>query len=457
MDEPAKEMRSAEKPEDLGINMQADGQRPDMSRETRPNNHKDADSISKSGGIRSWIPKSRRNRWMLLVGLAVAGLAILEVWRYFGVRESTDDAKIDGYIVPVSARIKGTVVAVNVEDNQYVKAGTLLVQMDAADYEIALANTRADLAAAQADADAARTGVPVERVSSTSQVHAAEASLRQAQTGVEAAQTQVESAEASLAAAQARLREAHASYVKAEQDVNRFTMLIVKSEISQQQYDAAVAAAKVAKAVSDSAEAMVKASKDSVDKAQAQLRQAQSIVPKAKAGVQAARTAPQRVAISRAQAEAAEAKVLQAKAAVDQAQLNLRYTSVVAMADGVVSNRTVQLGQVVQPGEVLLAIAPIENLWVTANFKETQLKNVRPGQRAFVSVDALGGCVFLGRVASIAGATSESFSLLPSENATGNFVKVVQRIPVKIIFEKGQDAEHRLRVGMSVEPTIIIN
>jgi membrane fusion protein (multidrug efflux system) len=178
-------------------------------------------------------------------------------------------------------------------------------------------------------------------------------------------------------------------------------------------------------------------------------------VEKAKAEVRNARTAPEHVAISRAQADAAYAKVLQAQAAFDQAQLNLQYTSVTAMVDGVVSNRTVQLGQVVQPGEVLLALAPIENLWVRANFKETQLKNIRAGQRAVISVDALGGRKFTGYVKSLSGATSESFSLLPAENATGNFVKVVQRIPVKILFDKGQDPEHRLRVGMSVVPTIL--
>jgi membrane fusion protein (multidrug efflux system) len=404
---------------------------------------------------RSWLPESRRNRWVLAVILLVAVSATWALWRYFSVRESTDDALIDGYIVPVSARVRGTVTAVKVADYQYVKAGTLLVQLDPTDYRIALANAQADLSAAKANAEAATTGVPVESTSSASRVNAAEASLQLALAGVEAAQIQVGGLQQSLAATRALLDQAEANYAKAEKDKSRLKELIAKDEISSQQYDAAVAAAEATKAVRDSASANVKEAEKSVDVARARLSQAQSSVSGARAEVQNAKTAPQHVAISRAQADAAHAKVLQAQAAVDQAELNLQYTSVTARVDGIVSNRTVQLGQVVQSGEVLLALAPIENLWVRANFKETQLKNIRPGQRVYISVDALGGKTFTGRVETISGATAESFSLLPAENATGNFVKVVQRIPVKIVFDKGQDAEHRLRVGMSVEPTIM--
>jgi membrane fusion protein (multidrug efflux system) len=405
--------------------------------------------------VQSWLPKQRGNRWLLLVGLVIVGVAFFEVWRYFAVRESTDDAQIDGYIVPVSARIGGTVIKVNVADYQYVEAGTLLVQLDPTDYTIALANAQADLSAAEANAEAASTGVPVESVNSSSRVNAAEASLQLARAGVEAAQMQVDSLVHSLAAARALLKEAEANYGKAAKDRDRLKELVVKDEVSRQQYDASTAAAEATRALRDSAHANVKEAEGSIDVAKARLAQAESTVAQATAEVRAARTAPQHVAISRSQANAARARVLQAKAAVDQAKLNLQYTSVVAMVGGVVSNRTVQLGQVIQPGEVLLALAPLENLWVRANFKETQLKSIRPGQRAIISVDALGGKKFAGHVESISGATSESFSLLPAENATGNFVKVVQRIPVKIRFDKGQDPEHRLRVGMSVEPTVM--
>jgi membrane fusion protein (multidrug efflux system) len=423
----------------------------------QPNEKESPSEKPKSWGgkIHAMLPKRSRNRWLLFVVLILVGVSAWKTWQYFEVRESTDDAKIDGYIVPVSARVPGTVVAVKVADYQYANAGTLLVQLDPADYKLALANAQADLSAAKANAEAARTGVPVESISSSSQVTAAEASLQKARAGVEAAQRQVDSLLQSLAAARARLQQAEANYAKAEKDRNRFDELVVKDEISRQQYDAAVTEAKATKALRDSARANVKEAEQSVDVAKALLSQAQSTVEKAKAEVRNARTAPEHVAISRAQADAAYAKVLQAQAAFDQAQLNLQYTSVTAMVDGVVSNRTVQLGQVVQPGEVLLALAPIENLWVRANFKETQLKNIRAGQRAVISVDALGGRKFTGYVKSLSGATSESFSLLPAENATGNFVKVVQRIPVKILFDKGQDPEHRLRVGMSVVPTIL--
>jgi membrane fusion protein (multidrug efflux system) len=422
-----------------------------------PEEKESAQEKTKSLGekVRSHMPKSRRNRWLLLIGLIVAGVAAYEIWHYFSIRESTDDAKIDGYIVPVSARIHGIVEAVNVADYQYVKAGTSLVRLDPADYKLALARAQAELSVAKANAEAARTGIPIESVSTSSRVNAAEASLQLAQAGVMAAQSHVDTLQQSLVAARARLKEAEANYVKAAKDRDRLKELVVKDEVSRQQYDAAVAAAEATRAAQDSAKAGVSEAQNSIEVAKARLSQAQSSVSQAEAEVRSARTAPQHVAVSKAQADAAHARVLQAQAAVNQAQLNLEYTSITAKVDGVVSNRTVQLGQVIQPGEVLLYLAPLENLWVRANFKETQLKNIRPGQRATISVDALGGKTFSGYVESISGATSESFSLLPSENATGNFVKVVQRIPVKIRFDKGQDSQHRLRAGMSVVPTIM--
>jgi membrane fusion protein, multidrug efflux system len=432
-------------------NMQDDDKRPNG-----PNNQKNAAPGSKSwaGKMRSRIPANRRHQSIIVISILIVGLAIWGAWRYFSIRESTDDAKIDGDIVPVASRVTGTVLAVNVKDYQFVKAGTVLVQLDPTDYKVALAHAKADLAVAQANANAARTGVPVEVVNSESQVDSAEASLQQMQAGMQAAQMEVESTQASLVAAQAHLREAEAGYVKAEQDKARLLKLVEKDEVSRQQYDAVVAAAQEAMAGRDNAAAKVKEADKVVEAARDRLIESQKTVSREEAAVKSAGTAPQRVSISLAQAAAANARVLLAKAEVDQAQLNLQYTSITAPAEGMVSNKTVQLGQVVQSGEIMLSLAPIEGLWVTANFKETQLEKIRPGQRAVISVDALGGQEFAGHVESLSGATSESFSVLPSENVTGNFVKVVQRLSVKIVFERGQDPEYRLRVGMSVEPTI---
>ncbi|HEX2458133.1 MAG TPA: HlyD family secretion protein, partial [Vicinamibacterales bacterium] len=196
------------------------------------------------------------------------------------------------------------------------------------------------------------------------------------------------------------------------------------------------------------------AAQTSIAAAQARAAQARATVTRAQAGVQAAKTAPEQVQVTKSRADAADARVKQAQAALAQAQLNLERTVVKAPSTGVVSRKSVEPGQVVQPGQPLLALVTLGDVWVVANFKETQLKNMRVGQRATVDVDALGGREFSGHVDSIAAATGAKFSLLPPENATGNYVKVVQRVPVKIVFDAGQDPEHLLRPGMSVAPTV---
>ena len=267
---------------------------------------------------------------------------------------------------------------------------------------------------------------------------------------------EVDAAQARLNSAQARLREAEANQKKAAQDLERMKQLVAKDEISQQQYDAAVAAAAATRASVESARAGVSETEQEVQVAQSRLAQAHDAEMEAKAAARSAQTAPQQVAVVRARAASAEAKVLRAKANLDQAELNLQYATVKALVSGVVSKKSVEAGQIVQAGEPLLAIVPLEDIWVTANFKETQLKNVRPGQSARVSVDAYGGRTFKGHVESIAAATGARFSLLPPENAAGNYVKVVQRVPVKIVFERGEDPEHLLRPGMSVYPTVYI-
>ncbi|HYM11112.1 MAG TPA: HlyD family secretion protein, partial [Bryobacterales bacterium] len=373
-------------------------------------------------------------RWLLLGLVIVVAVGAYAAWRYYAVRESTDDAQIDGHITPISARVGGTVLAVHVNDNQYVEAGTVLVEIDPRDYQVALQSTQADLAAEQAKARSAQTGVPITSTTTSSRLRGAQAGVEAANAALNAAQQEVSAARAQLDAARARVRQAEANHQKAARDLDRMKQLIAKDEISQQQYDAAVAAEAASRASVESARAEVARAAQAVPVAESHVAQDQAAVAQAQAGVDAARTGPQEVAVSRAEFGNAQAKIQQAEADVSQARLNLEYTTVHAPVSGTVSNKTVQVGQVIQPGQPLLAIVPLEDIWVTANFKETQLRHMQPGQPAIISVDAYGR-EYRGHVDSVAAATGARFSLLPPENASGNYVKVVQRVPVKILFE----------------------
>jgi membrane fusion protein, multidrug efflux system len=394
-------------------------------------------------------------KWVfLMVLILAAGAGYYAYQNYFAFRESTDDAQIDGHINPVAAKVSGSVISINVKDNEYVKAGTVIVRIDPKDYLVVLERAKADLAAAQSSAEAAHTQVPMTSTTTTSQQNLAGAGIEQAENAKAAAMKEVESARARLESAQARVRETQANYTKALQDLERMKQLIAKDEISRQQYDAAVASADAIKAARDSAHAGVDEASRAIEVSQARVAQAESRIKEARAALQATQTAPQQMAISRSNAQTALARVKLAQAVLSQAQLNVEYTEVKAPIDGIVSQRKVELGQYVQIGQPLLALVPHHNVWVTANFKENQLKNMRPGQRAVVSVDAYGGREYEGHVDSIAAATGARFSLLPPENATGNYVKVVQRIPVKIVVDRGEDALHPLRPGLSVIATV---
>jgi membrane fusion protein, multidrug efflux system len=389
--------------------------------------------------------------------LAIAAVVVLAViaffvWRSSG-RESTDDAQIDGHITQVSPRVGGIVIKLNVKDNQFVEAGAILVELDPRDYQVAVDRAKAELADAEANASAATSGIPITEVSTTTGVRSATGGLEEAQAGVGIAERQIESARAQLVAAQARQRERESTAVRTARDVDRFKGLVAKEEIPQQQYDAAVAAADSARASTDAARSEVAAAEAAIAVAEQRARQSRGTAAQAQAAVQATRSAPQQLQVTRARAAVAEARVQQAKSALAQAELNLQRTRLAAPSSGVISRKSVEVGQVVQAGQPLLALVSQDDLWVTANFKETQLKDMRPGQRAKISVDGLDRD-FDGHVDSIAPATGAKFSLLPPENATGNYVKVVQRVPVKIVFEPGQDPEHRLRPGMSVAPTL---
>jgi membrane fusion protein, multidrug efflux system len=389
--------------------------------------------------------------------LAIAAVVVLAViaffvWRSSG-RESTDDAQIDGHITQVSSRVGGIVIKLNVKDNQFVEAGAILVELDPRDYQVAVDRAKAELADAEANASAATSGIPITEVSTTTGVRSATGGLEEAQAGVGIAERQIESARAQLVAAQARQRERESTAVRTTRDVDRFKGLVAKEEIPQQQYDAAVAAADSARASADAARSEVAAAEAAIAVAEQRARQSRGTAAQAQAAVQATRSAPQQLQVTRARAAVAEARVQQAKSALAQAELNLQRTRLAAPSSGVISRKSVEVGQVVQAGQPLLALVSQDDLWVTANFKETQLKDMRPGQRAKISVDGLDRD-FDGHLDSIAPATGAKFSLLPPENATGNYVKVVQRVPVKIVFEPGQDPEHRLRPGMSVAPTL---
>jgi membrane fusion protein (multidrug efflux system) len=377
----------------------------------------------------------------LIVGIVVLVVVGFFLWRYFASYEETDDAQIDGHLNSISARVSGHVLKLLVEDNQYVAAGTPLIQIDPRDYQVALDQAKADYADAVALAEAARVNVPITSVNTVSQTSSAQADVENANAGIAAARQQ-------YAAANAQLVEAQANNVKAQSDLVRYKQLVDKQEISQQQYDQAVAAANADAAAVDAARASASA-------AEHQVRQAQSRLAQAQANLRAAATGPQQVATIRSRAQSAEAQAQQKKAALEQAQLNLQYTTILSPVNGAVTNRTAEVGQNVSIGQELMRIINLDDIWVTADFKETQLKFMRVGQKVTIHVDT-NGKDYNGHVQSIAGASGAITSLLPPENATGNYVKVVQRIPVKITFDPGETKEHVLRPGMSVEPKVWI-
>jgi len=385
--------------------------------------------------------RSPRLRMFIIIGVVVLLVAGFFLWRYFNSYESTDDAQIDGHLNPVSARVGGHVQKLLVDDNQYVKAGQPLVQIDPRDYEVIVARAKADYDNAVAEAQAAGANVPIASTSTTSQLAAANAEVITAEAALAAARQQYDAANAQMA-------QAEANNVKAQNDLARYKQLVSKQEISQQQYDQAYAAAQAGTAAVDAARAAASA-------AQQQIRAAQSRVVQAQANQRGASTGPQQVKAIRSRAQSAEAQVEAKKAALDQAQLNLQYTTIVSPVNGVVTSRTVEVGQNVQPGQELMRIINLDDIWVTANFKETQLRDTRVGQPVTIHVDTTGQD-YKGHLQSIAGASGAVTSLLPPENATGNFVKVVQRIPAKITFDPGETRQHVLRPGMSVEPKVWI-
>jgi len=411
--------------------------------QSRPDNHQaPLPASEKDLRGKRFNTRDPRFRLFVIIGGIVVLVAVFFLWRYLGSYESTDDAQVDGHLNSISARVSGHVAKLLVEDNQTVAAGQVLIEIDPSDYQIALEHAKADYDDAVASANGAEVNVPLTSINTGSQISMTDAGVQSSEAGVAAARQQYDAANAQLA-------QSEANNVRAQADLVRYKQLVDKQEVSHQQYDQALAAARAQAAEVDAARASAAAAKHGISQAQAKLAEA-------KANARAAQTAPQQVAIMRSRADSARAQVAFKKAALDQAQLNLKYAHVIAPVSGIVTNRTVEVGQNVQIGQELMKVINLDDIWVTANFKETQLRQMRSGQPVTIHVDATGRD-YNGKVQSISGASGSMSSLLPPENATGNYVKVVQRIPVKITFDPGETREHVLRPGMSVEPKVRIH
>ena len=399
-------------------------------------------------------PKVRRG---LILGGIVLVAAVVGLLLYYHNRESTDDAQVDGHITPMASKVYGRVAQVLVEDNQAVKAGQVLVKIDPRDYQAALDQAKAALALAESEARSAGVDVPRTRENVASGNSSADAQLQGAQADLARAQSTYEQAQtADLAWAQANVEKSQANAELSKADLARYTPLMQKGEISKQQYDAAKANADASASALRADQEKLEQARRNVEVAKAQRDAARARVEQARAGVTSARADVRQVSMRTADAQGKLAKVEQARAALDAAQLNLSYTEITAPVDGVATHKQVETGQIVQAGQGLLVVVPLNDVWVTANFKETQLRKMKAGQKAEVKVDTYGK-TFSGHVDSIAGATGSVLSLLPPENATGNYVKVVQRIPVKIVLDPIPSDKAILRPGMNVDATVVTN
>ncbi len=407
----------------------------------------------KNGFSGGWA--NPRIRWAAFTGAALLLLTAVLLFLHYHVRESTDDAQVDGHIAPVASKIYGNVAEVLVDDNQSVKAGQVLVRIDPRDDQASLAKARAALAVAEGQAGSAQVGVPWTRETMQSGNSNATALLASVEADFARARLTYEQATSSdLAYAKANVEKSRANYERATADLERMKPLAAKEEISKQQFDGFVAAARVSESELKADQERLAQAEKNAEISRAALLAAQARVEQGRAGISLARANFKQVNMRTADASAASANVAAARAALEAAELQLSYTTVVAPVSGVVTHKSVEVGQIVQPGQQLLVVVPLQDIWVTANFKETQLAKVRPGQRAEATV-AMYGKTFTGRVDSIAGATGSRLSLLPPENASGNFVKIVQRIPVKIVLDPIPPEKAILRPGMNVDATIL--
>ncbi len=394
-------------------------------------------------------------RRLLILGVVLALAAgALVLWLSSLGHVSTDDAQVDGHIIPVSAKISGNIAEVLVDDNQQLKQGQPLIRIDPRDYQAKVDQARAALAFAESQAKGATVSVPLTRDTTVSGTSSAEAQFNAAKAEYDEAQLNYQRASTTdVAWARSNVNTAQANSDRAQADLSRMKPLVDKAEISRLQYDSYVAAARVAESELQAAKDKLNGATQDADTKKAAMLTAQARIEQARAGVGEARANQQQVNVRTADVASANANIAQARANLETAELNLSYTTIVAPMDGVVTKKSAEPGQNIQPGQGMLMIVPLTDVWVTANFKETQLADVHAGQKAEVKAD-LGGRKFTGHVDSIAGATGTRMSLLPPENATGNYVKVVQRIPVKIVLDAIPGGNQTLRPGMNVEAII---
>jgi membrane fusion protein (multidrug efflux system) len=391
--------------------------------------------------------------FLIVAAVAIGGYFL---WRHFSTYEDTDDAQVDGHVDPISARITGHLIDVPVEDAQHVNAGDVLARIDPRDYQVAVEQAQADVRSVQSSLGSSRLQVPITTRDVSSQLKSANASKATAQAALQSAQQQLKAAQAAFESAQAQVTQAEANYKTDADNVLRYKPLADKEEIARQVYDTAVNQAAADQATIEARKAAVRQAEENIGVQQAAIQQAQQQIVQTEASIEAALTAPQQVAAREAQATASAAQVQQKQAALDQAKLNLSYCTIVSPVTGIVGKKTAEIGQNVSPGQQLMAVVPLKDIWITANFKETQLRDMKPGQRVTFEVDAYDR-VYKGRVTGIGAASGSRFSILPPENATGNYVKVVQRIPVRIDLEPGENADQLLRVGMSVEAKVYLH
>jgi membrane fusion protein (multidrug efflux system) len=410
---------------------------------------------------------------------AIIGLAVLVAvgilgwggwaWYRSAAEVSTDDAYVDGTISPVSAKVSGHVVDMRVRDNQAVRANDVLLRVDPRDYEAKRDQARAAVSVAEANVRAARAELPLARETTRSQVEEVRAALegsrvgvRSSESAVDEARARLESKRAAAAASRADVTAAESAQRKARRDLERMQALMKNDYVSRREHDDAMAALENADAALEAARRRLSSIEKEVQQTEAEMasrvlaiEQSRQRVAEVRGTLARAESQQQTVSVKVAELARAEAQLRAAQADLAVAELNVEHSTVRAPIDGVVSKRSVEVGQIVQPGQPLLALVPLQDVWVIANFKETQLTKIRPGQRAEVRIDSFPDTVFVGSVNSISAGTGSRFSLLPPENATGNWVKVVQRVPVKILLDgRTVGNPQPLRAGMSAVVTV---
>jgi membrane fusion protein (multidrug efflux system) len=406
-------------------------------------------------------PKEPRKRPLKLI-LAAAGVGAIAAgafgfnwWQYASTHQETDDATVTGHIHQISARVPGTVQQVLVNDNQLVKAGQPLAKLDPRDYQVKLQQAQADLASAQQKANTAQVNISLSAKNAEAATTQSQGDIGKAQAAIAQARAQVAEAQAGVPQAQAQLAESQANLQKTEADYQRYSRLFSEGAVSAQQRDTALQAYKVAQAQARAGEEGVRQAQAKVAQSQQAVETAQSNLTSSQGGLQAAAAKGIQTEVSRSDFGTARTAIAQAQVALHNAQLQLSYTTIAAPTSGRIGRKTVEVGQQVQAGTPLMALVDNE-YWVTANFKETQLERMRPGQPVEIKLDSFPHKKFTGRVDSLSPASGAQFALLPPDNATGNFTKVVQRIPVKVVLDADsiRGYESLITPGMSAVVTV---